>query len=121
MKQNITQKQWDKELTIKKQLFFIENTPSFKAGCRLIGDDIESILEFPNIGQMIEFLEEKTEDAFVDKYFDNQIHIGFNGEGLQGCNSNISIGWDGNKKVRCGKKEFCNALWEAVKNKLRKI
>lgn len=99
MKQHITLKQWDEITKEQKNILWDKG---FKKDWQM------------SIGQMIEFLKEETEDNFIDKYFINQIHIGFNGHGLQGCDSNISIGWDGDK-------EFCDALWDNCKLRLKKI
>ena len=59
---------------------------------------------FMTIGQMIEFLEDNTEDGgYIDDYFDHNII-----DGKTGYSSNVAIGWH-------TKKELCDALWEAVK------
>ena len=107
MKQNITKKQWNELNKKEKNIFFVK-TSDFKL-------DTNPYFKTPNIGQMIEFSKEKTKDNFIDNYFKNQIHIGFKNKGLQGCDSNISIGWNGEDIGD----ELCDVLWEQVKNKLK--
>ena len=107
MKQTITKKQWDElDNKQKKKLF---------TGLTQLPDNVRVNYEWLliGIGQMIEFLyeEEKEYDCFIDRYFHNQIHFGFDGDGLEGCNSKISIGWD-------DKEELCDALWEVCKSRL---
>jgi hypothetical protein len=119
MKQFITKNQWDEITDDDKDKFLLSLGIVIKTQCLGIssnprqGRTVNGIL--PNIGQMIEFLidKDKEYDCFIDKYFNNQFHFGFDGDGMEGCNSKISIGWDGND-------EFCDALWEEVKNKLNK-
>ena len=108
MKQYITKKQWS-EITEKQQWYWLVK---FKIVDNIVEQQVFS-MKYPNIGQMIEFLKEEKNDDFIDKYFDNQIHIGFDGK-PNGCNSKIAIGWD-------DKEELCDALWLAVKNKLNRL
>ncbi len=55
IKQNITKEQWD-EMDEKQKGLFIKNTPSFEYTNN----------NYPNIGQMIEFLGHNWDNNFVD-------------------------------------------------------
>jgi hypothetical protein len=86
IKQDITKEQWD-ELDEKEKVFFIKETPSFK----LVKSEL---FEYPNIGQMIEFLGHNWDYNFMD--WSDHAH------------SLTLPPYD----------VFCDHLWNACKNKL---
>lgn len=113
MKQYTTEKQWN-ELSDKGQDELYERFSHSEYRCPYPNNpDIKGICVL-SIGQMIEALKEKTEDDFINKDFINHIYIGFDGDGMQGCNSKISIGWDGERD-----EELCDALWREIKHKYK--
>lgn len=98
MKQNITIEQWD-ELDGVEKFKFAEGCESFKPW---YWEDGTLMGEPPNIGQMIEFLDKET------KY---QLHL-----------FRRILDWkieSSGDDYRFKKTELCDALWEAVKFKLR--
>lgn len=99
MKQHITRKQFNSlksEQRAKLRKWILEHYPQTAIEMNL------------SIGQMIEFLDENTAgDTYIDKYFDHNVT-----DKLGGSDSVFAVGWDG--------EELCDALWEVVKEVLKK-
>lgn len=103
MKQHINKKQWDELSEGEKSIF--NNTGLIDCTCSRCQ---ENLLSLPNIGQMIEFLGDDlliTNDATKD--FSPDWYVG-------------EYYWHEKEWGKHFiKKELCDALWEAVKYKLR--
>lgn len=105
MKQSITQKQWDEIDADKK---FILQKMNKKIAI-LFG---HLSTTYPNIGQMIEFLDDDFQSDNEEEYFFKaKIDTDHpNGERIYKNRSTVVMYWEG---------DLCDLLWKAVKYKLK--